>query len=73
VFLVAGALTGVLNQAGHPDIDIYGDRLIVLAWVLPVVGLPLLLEQVVRPRVRGLDTAPGPLRADAGLDAGVAR
>lgn len=53
VFLVAGALTGVLNQAGHPDINIYGDRLIVLAWVLPVVGLPLLLEQVVRPRVRG--------------------
>jgi hypothetical protein len=57
----------------------------VLAWVLPVVGLPLLLEQVVRPRVRGLDTVPGPLRADAGLntardagmdagmDAGVAR
>ncbi|MER5538088.1 hypothetical protein [Streptomyces mirabilis] len=56
-----------------------------LAWVLPVVGLPLLLEQVVRPRVRGLDTVPGPLRTDAGpntatdavtgagLDAGVAR
>jgi hypothetical protein len=53
--------------------------------VLPVVGLPLLLEQVVRPRVRGLDTVPGPLRTDAGpntamgagtgaeLDAGVAR
>lgn len=58
VFLVAGALTGVLDQAGHPDINIYGDRLIVLAWVLPVVGLPLLLEQVVRPRVRGLDTVP---------------
>jgi hypothetical protein len=85
VFLVAGALTGVLNQAAHPDINIYGDRLIVLAWVLPVVGLPLLLEQVVRPRVRGLDTVPGPLRADAGpntardagmgagVDAGVAR
>lgn len=49
VFLVAAALTGVLNQAGHPDINIYGDRLIVLVWVLPVLGLPLLLESVVRP------------------------
>lgn len=64
VLLLAGALTGVLNQAGHPDITIYGDRLIVLVWVLPVVGLPLLLEQAGRPSARGLDTVPGPLRTD---------
>ncbi|MFJ2603399.1 hypothetical protein ACIO13_00160 [Streptomyces sp. NPDC087425] len=50
-FLVAGAATGVLTQAGHPDIGIWGDRLIVLAWLLPVLGVPLLLEPVVRARV----------------------
>ncbi len=62
-----GALTGVLNQAGHPDINIYGDRLIVLAWVLPVVGLPLLLEQVVRPRVRARHGA-GPAEDGRGAE-----
>jgi hypothetical protein len=46
VFLAAGAFTGILTQAGHPDINIWGERLIVLAWLLPVVGLPLLLESV---------------------------
>ncbi|MEU9157200.1 hypothetical protein AB0D59_43320 [Streptomyces sp. NPDC048417] len=44
VFLLAAAGTGLLTQAGHPDITIWGDRLIVLAWLLPVVGVPLLLE-----------------------------
>lgn len=73
VFLVAAALTGVLNQAGHPDINIYGDRLIVLVWVLPVLGLPLLLESVVRPWAGGLDSVPGPVRTETGVDAGVAR
>ncbi|MFF4348984.1 hypothetical protein [Streptomyces sp. NPDC001530] len=64
-FLLAAALTGVLNQAGHPDINIWGDRLIVLAWLLPVVGLPLLLEEAVRPRVRASGAmVPGPLRRD---------
>ncbi|MFB8750983.1 hypothetical protein [Streptomyces parvulus] len=47
-FLVAAACTGILTQAGHPDINIWGERLIVLAWLLPVVGVPLLLEPVVR-------------------------
>ncbi|MFG3103001.1 hypothetical protein ACGFZL_21135 [Streptomyces sp. NPDC048182] len=50
-FVVAAAATGVLTQAAHPDIAIWGDRLIVLAWLLPVLGLPLLLEPVVRGRV----------------------
>ncbi|MER6161062.1 hypothetical protein ABT147_36985 [Streptomyces sp. NPDC001868] len=49
-FVVAGAFTGILNQAGHPDITIWGDRLIVVAWLLPVLGLPLLLERVTAPR-----------------------
>ncbi|MFF5143477.1 hypothetical protein ACFY6U_27705 [Streptomyces sp. NPDC013157] len=44
VFLLAAAATGILTQAGHPDITVFGDRLIVLAWLLPVVGVPLLLE-----------------------------
>ncbi|MFD3500039.1 hypothetical protein ACFWWT_08260 [Streptomyces sp. NPDC058676] len=47
-FLVAAAFTGVLTQAGHPDINIWGDRLMVLAWLLPVMGVPLLLERFVR-------------------------
>ncbi|MEU1056293.1 hypothetical protein ABZ397_27540 [Streptomyces sp. NPDC005876] len=50
-FLVAAAGTGLLTQAGHPDINIWGERLIVLAWLLPVVGLPLLLEPAGRGRV----------------------
>ncbi|MGW4913168.1 hypothetical protein [Streptomyces sp. NPDC004270] len=47
IFLLAAAGTGFLTQAGHPDINIWGDRLIVLAWLLPVVGVPLLLEPLV--------------------------
>ncbi|MER6538109.1 hypothetical protein ABT215_30800 [Streptomyces sp900105755] len=48
VFLLATAGTGILTQAGHPDITVFGDRMIVLAWLLPVVGVPLLLEPLVR-------------------------
>ncbi|MEU5308115.1 hypothetical protein [Streptomyces sp. NPDC021562] len=44
VFLLAAAGTGILTQAAHPDINVWGERLIVLAWLLPVVGVPLLLE-----------------------------
>ncbi|WP_310436287.1 hypothetical protein [Streptomyces sp. 3330] len=51
VFVLGAAGTGVLTQAGHPDITIWGDRLIVLAWLLPVLGVPLLLEPVLRGRV----------------------
>ncbi|MFI2432572.1 hypothetical protein [Streptomyces sp. NPDC018693] len=50
LFVAAAACTGLLTQAGHPDINIWGDRLIVLAWLLPVLGLPLLLEPAVRAR-----------------------
>ncbi|GAA4996236.1 hypothetical protein [Streptomyces siamensis] len=65
VLLLAAAITGVLNQAGHPDINIWGDRLIVLVWLLPVVGLPLLLEEAAGPRPRAAGgTVPGPLRRD---------
>lgn len=65
VFLLAAAGTGVLNQAAHPDINVWGDRLIVLLWLLPAVGLPLLLDAVVRPGARALGgTVPGPSRGD---------
>ncbi|WP_316753983.1 hypothetical protein [Streptomyces herbicida] len=47
-FLLAAAFTGILTQAGHPDINIWGDRLLVLAWLLPVVGVPLLLRPLAR-------------------------
>lgn len=66
VFLLAAAGTGVLNQAAHPDINVWGDRLIVLLWLLPAVGLPLLLDAVVRPGARvpgGL--VPGPSRRES--------
>ncbi len=60
LFVAAAATTGFLTQAGHPDITIWGDRLIVLAWLLPVLGLPLLLEPAVRARV----VVPAQERAD---------
>jgi hypothetical protein len=43
---VAAAFTGILTQAAHPDITVWGERLIVLAWLPPVVGVPLRLEGV---------------------------
>jgi hypothetical protein len=49
--VLAAAFTGILTQAGHPDINIWGGRLIVLAWLLPVLGVPLLLESLVGGRV----------------------
>ncbi|MEU5701685.1 hypothetical protein [Streptomyces aurantiacus] len=39
VVLVAAAGTGVLSVAAHPDIAI--DRLMVMVWLVPVVGLPM--------------------------------
>ncbi|MGW2637203.1 hypothetical protein [Streptomyces sp. NPDC001348] len=61
-FLLGAAFTGILTQAAHPDISIGGDRLIVLAWLLPVVGVPLLLE---RPGRRPL---PVPAQGHAGRE-----
>ncbi|MEV5429582.1 hypothetical protein [Streptomyces sp. NPDC052701] len=66
-FLAAAAFTGFLNQAGHPDINIWGERLIVLAWLLPVLGVPQLLEPVVRERVVRERTAVPARGAAAGL------
>ncbi|MFF4561084.1 hypothetical protein [Streptomyces sp. NPDC001435] len=48
--LPAAAFTGILTQAGHPDINVWGGRLFVMAWLLPVVGVPLLLEPLARHR-----------------------
>ncbi|MEE1735760.1 hypothetical protein PUR49_04395 [Streptomyces sp. BE147] len=39
----ATALSGLLNQAGHPNLAIMNDyRLIVLVWFLPILVIPLL-------------------------------
>ncbi|MFD9442212.1 hypothetical protein ACFWBR_29325 [Streptomyces sp. NPDC060006] len=43
VLLLGAAGTGVLSIAAHPDIAI--DRLMVMVWLVPVVGLPLLLAE----------------------------
>jgi hypothetical protein len=51
VVLVAAAGTGVLAVAAHPDISI--DRLMVMVWLVPVVGVPLLLTGYVRDGVPG--------------------
>ncbi|MEU2879714.1 hypothetical protein ABZ651_26400, partial [Streptomyces sp. NPDC007070] len=58
--VLAAAATGFLTQAAHPDITVWGERLIVLAWLLPVVGVPLLLERLAALRPVGL---PGPRSA----------
>ncbi|MEU0354473.1 hypothetical protein [Streptomyces cyaneofuscatus] len=43
---VAAASAGILNQAGHPNLDqLLGHRLIVFVWLLPVLAVPLLLDR----------------------------
>ncbi|MFJ8056602.1 hypothetical protein [Streptomyces sp. NPDC096142] len=61
VFLTGAAFTGILTQAAHPDISVWGGRLIVLVWLLPVVGVPLLLESVVRGRAGAAAPVPTPV------------
>ncbi|MEW1641371.1 hypothetical protein [Streptomyces sp. NPDC091219] len=61
VFLAGAAFTGILTQAAHPDISVWGGRLIVLVWLLPVVGVPLLLESVVRGRAGAAAPVPTPV------------
>ncbi|MGH1551289.1 hypothetical protein ACRAWF_00940 [Streptomyces sp. L7] len=39
MFVIGAAFTGILTQAAHPDISVWGGRLIVLVWLLPVVGV----------------------------------
>jgi hypothetical protein len=47
--LGAAAASGMVNQAAHPDPAIWGERLIVMVWLLPVLGLPLLMGEGLRP------------------------
>ncbi|MFD4178934.1 hypothetical protein [Streptomyces anulatus] len=45
IALAAGA-AGLLNQAGHPNLDqLLGYRLIVFVWLLPALAIPLLLDR----------------------------
>ncbi|WP_030583435.1 glycosyltransferase family 39 protein [Streptomyces anulatus] len=49
VALAAGA-AGLLNQAGHPNLDqLLGHRLIVFVWLLPALAIPLLLDRPAGP------------------------
>ncbi len=58
--LVGVALAGLANQAGHPEVSV-GPRLMVMAMLLPVCGIPLLVESHVRrSAARGRDLAPPP-------------
>ncbi|WP_405505501.1 hypothetical protein OG323_00735 [Streptomyces cyaneofuscatus] len=51
---LAAAAAGILNQAGHPNLDqLLGHRLIVFVWLLPVLALPLLLDREPTPSTRG--------------------
>ncbi|MFJ8253031.1 glycosyltransferase family 87 protein [Streptomyces sp. NPDC094466] len=62
VALAAGA-AGLLNQAGHPNLDqLLGYRLIVFVWLLPALTVPLLLD---RPPT---DSAPHDTPHDASCD-----
>jgi hypothetical protein len=46
--VIAGiAVAGVVNQAGHPEASM-GPRLMVMAMLLPVCGIPLLVESHAR-------------------------
>lgn len=68
--VAALAVSGVLDQAGHPNLDqVLGYRLIVFVWFLPVLGLPLLVDQLREGRIR-LPRRPG-RRAAAGRIASV--
>ncbi|WP_394818350.1 hypothetical protein [Streptomyces griseus] len=60
VALAAGA-AGLLNQAGHPNLDqLLGHRLIVFVWLLPVLAVPLLLDRPVAPApASGRGPSPG--------------
>jgi len=41
--IVGVAVAGMVNQAGHPEVSV-GPRLMVMAMLLPVCGIPLLVE-----------------------------
>ncbi|MFE9698586.1 MULTISPECIES: hypothetical protein [unclassified Streptomyces] len=50
---VAAGAAGLLNQAGHPNLDqLLGYRLIVFVWLLPVLAVPLLLDRPAGPGLR---------------------
>ncbi|MEU6145109.1 hypothetical protein ABZ848_32750 [Streptomyces sp. NPDC047081] len=65
-FLIVGiAVAGFVNQAGHPEVAM-GPRLLVMASLLPVCGVPLLVESL---RERGRDPMVRPPRVGRQLSA----
>ncbi|MFH9608727.1 hypothetical protein [Streptomyces sp. NPDC017448] len=69
---VAAGAAGLLNQAGHPNLDqLLGHRLIVFVWLLPVLAVPLLLD---RPRTEGASPLPAqPKKVGGGQRDGTVR
>ncbi|WP_229072052.1 hypothetical protein [Actinoplanes sp. DH11] len=55
----AVALGGFLNQAGHPN-PTQSDRLIITAWMLVIIGVPVLLNHYVERRRRPAEPVDGP-------------
>ncbi|MER8199298.1 hypothetical protein ABTY00_35875 [Streptomyces microflavus] len=59
---LAAASAGILNQAGHPNLDqLLGHRLIVFVWLLPVLTVPLLLDREPTPQT-GEESQRSPLK-----------
>ncbi|MFJ4965597.1 hypothetical protein EES43_04145 [Streptomyces sp. ADI96-02] len=64
---VGAAAAGLLNQAGHPNLDqLLGHRLIVFVWLLPVLAVPLLLDRP--PRRSGPVTSDGTGKGEEFVD-----
>ncbi|MFD3647881.1 hypothetical protein ACFWVT_12680 [Streptomyces cyaneofuscatus] len=60
---LAAASAGILNQAGHPNLDqLLGHRLIVFVWLLPVLAVPLLLDREPTPSPGGGGAQRSPLK-----------
>ncbi|MFE0523843.1 hypothetical protein [Streptomyces sp. NPDC058954] len=69
LLVVGVAVAGFANQAGHPETAM-GPRLLVMASLLPVCGIPLLIESHAGRRARkGQDTAVLPPRTERRLAA----
>ncbi|CAD5914060.1 hypothetical protein ACFW6N_24505 [Streptomyces cyaneofuscatus] len=71
---LAAAFAGILNQAGHPNLDqLLGHRLIVFVWLLPVLAVPLLLDREPTPSTGGEGAQRTPLKRRRDRDPAASR
>ncbi|MGC4908505.1 hypothetical protein ACLQ2J_22645 [Streptomyces cyaneofuscatus] len=71
---LAAASAGILNQAGHPNLDqLLGHRLIVFVWLLPVLAVPLLLDREPTPSTGGEGAQRTPLKRRRDRDPAASR